>query len=38
MRRLGAEVTMRLYPEMGHTINEEEIARVREMMDGLLGR
>jgi predicted esterase len=38
MQRLGAEVTMRLYPGMGHTINEEEIAQVRGMMDGLLGR
>jgi predicted esterase len=33
LRRLGAEVTMRLYPGMGHTINEDEIAAVRRMME-----
>lgn len=29
---LGGEVTMRLYPKMAHTINEDEIAAVRDMM------
>jgi predicted esterase len=38
MRRLGAEVTMRLYPGMGHLVNEDEIARVQEMLDALPGR
>jgi predicted esterase len=33
MRRLGGEVTMRLYPGMGHTINEDEIAAVQAMME-----
>jgi predicted esterase len=33
MRRLGGEVTMRLYPGMGHQINEDEIAAVRTMLE-----
>ena len=33
LRELGGEVTMRLYPGMGHTINEDEIAAVRKMME-----
>src|SRR5687768_1221719 len=36
LRRLGADVTMRLYPGMGHTINEDEIEAVRGIMRGLL--
>ena len=32
LRRLGGEVTMRLYPGMGHLVNEDEIEAVREMM------
>jgi predicted esterase len=35
LRRLGASVTARLYPGMGHTINEDELAAVRSMMDAL---
>lgn len=31
--RLEAEVTLRLYPGMGHLINEDEMAMVRGMMD-----
>ena len=31
--KLGADVTMRLYPGMGHLINEDEIAAVRSMME-----
>lgn len=31
-RRLGAEVTVRLYPNMGHTINDDEIAFVRQIL------
>lgn len=30
---LGGDVTMRLYPGMGHTINEDELAAVRAMME-----
>lgn len=33
--RMGAAVTMRLYPRMGHTINEDEIAAVREILRAL---
>ena len=32
LRSLGGEVTMRLYPGMGHTVNEDEIAAVRAML------
>ena len=32
---LGAEVTERIYPGMGHTINEDEIAHVVKLLAGL---
>jgi phospholipase/carboxylesterase len=32
MERMGADVTMRLYPGMGHTVNQDEIDFVRGMM------
>jgi predicted esterase len=32
LERLGGEVTMRLYPGIGHTINEDELEAVRAMM------
>lgn len=32
LEEMDAEVTMRLYPGMGHTVNDDEIAFVREMM------
>lgn len=31
--RMGAEVTPRLYPGMGHLVNDDEIARAREIME-----
>ncbi len=31
-RRLGADVTLRLYPNMGHTVNDDEIAFVRGLL------
>jgi phospholipase/carboxylesterase len=34
---LGAEVTERIYPGMGHTINEDEIAEVRNLLSALEG-
>ncbi len=34
-KRLGADVTMRLYPKMGHTVNADEIAFVRGMVERL---
>jgi hypothetical protein len=33
---LGGEVTERLYPNMGHTVNEDEITFVRGMMQAIL--
>lgn len=36
MRRLGGDVTQRLYPGMGHTINEDEVDFVRNMMQTIL--
>lgn len=35
LRRMGGNVTARLYPELGHTINEDELRRVQAMMDEL---
>jgi predicted esterase len=37
LERMGAEVTIRIYPGMGHTINEDELARVRAMLDSVGG-
>jgi len=36
LRRLGGEVTMRLYPGMGHLVNDDEIEAVRSMLVGAL--
>ncbi len=36
LQGLGAIVTARLYPNMGHTVNEDEIEAVRTMMAQLL--
>jgi predicted esterase len=35
LRGLGAEVTERIYPGMGHTINDDEIAQVRRLLEGV---
>jgi phospholipase/carboxylesterase len=35
LRQLGGEVTARLYPGMGHTVNQDEIAFVQGMMAAL---
>lgn len=35
-RRLGGEVTERLYPNMGHTVNKDEIDFVRGIMKSLI--
>ncbi len=32
MRGLGGDVTMRIYPGMGHVVNEDELEHVRSMM------
>jgi predicted esterase len=36
MANLGGDVTMRLYPGMGHTVNEDEIAHVQAILDRVL--
>ena len=38
LRRLGGAVDMRLYPGMGHLVNDDEIGAVRAMLAGALGR
>lgn len=37
LERMGADVTLRLYPGMGHTINGAELAQVRTMLAGVSG-
>ena len=37
LRRLGGEVTVRIYPGMGHTINEDEVNNAREILSNLIG-
>jgi phospholipase/carboxylesterase/glyoxalase family protein len=37
LRSLGGEVTERLYPDMEHTVNQDEIDFVRGMMQSVLG-
>lgn len=32
LRHLGGDVTLRLYPNMGHTVNDDEIAFVRQLL------
>ena len=32
LRELGGDVTERIYPGMGHTVNQDELDFVREMM------
>lgn len=36
LRAMGADVTERLYPGLGHTVNADEIARVQTLLDGAL--
>ncbi|MFP5286520.1 MAG: alpha/beta hydrolase [Thermoanaerobaculia bacterium] len=35
LTRMGAQVTERIYPAMGHTVNEDELERVRGLLAGL---
>jgi phospholipase/carboxylesterase len=35
LSRMGAQVTDRLYAGMGHTVNDDEIAHVQAMLDGI---
>jgi phospholipase/carboxylesterase len=34
-KRMGSQVTVRLYPGMGHTVNQDEIDSVREILEGI---
>jgi predicted esterase len=36
LEQLGATVTMRIYPGMGHTVNQDEIEHVQALMDAVL--
>ena len=36
LERMGGEVTLRLYPGMGHTVNEDELSFARSMVGGIL--
>ena len=36
--RMGAEVTTRIYPGMGHLVNDDEIAWARALLDSLIVR
>jgi phospholipase/carboxylesterase len=35
LRRIGGEVTERIYPGMGHTVNADEIAHVTSLLAGI---
>jgi phospholipase/carboxylesterase len=35
LERLGGAVTTRLYPGMGHAVNADELAWIRELLEGL---
>ena len=37
LRRMGANVTMKLYPGMGHMVNEDEISHVNALMQEVVG-
>ena len=37
LRRMGANVTLKLYPGMGHLVNEDEIAHVNALMQEVVG-
>ena len=37
LERMGAAVDERIYPGMGHTVNDEEIQLTQRMMDAVLG-
>jgi predicted esterase len=34
-RAMGADVDMRLYPNFGHSVNEDELGRAKEMLDAV---
>jgi predicted esterase len=38
LERMGARVTVRIYPGMGHTVNQDELDHVRSMMERVAER
>ncbi len=38
LRGLGGDVDVRIYPGMGHTINQDEIAAARALLTALVPR
>jgi predicted esterase len=38
LQHLGADVTVRLYPNLGHTVNQDELDAVRTIMDRTVDR
>lgn len=36
VRRMGAQVTERIYPGMGHTVNEDELSWLADLLGGLV--
>ena len=36
LRRLGGDLTERIYPGMGHAINDDEVKQIRRVLAGLL--
>jgi len=36
LSKLGAEVDERIYPRMGHTVNDDEVKAVKELMEGMI--
>jgi predicted esterase len=36
LRRMGADVAERIYPGMGHTINDDEVKHIRGILAGLV--
>lgn len=38
LRRMGADVTIKLYPGMGHLVNEDEIGAINSMMEAVTSR
>jgi predicted esterase len=38
VRRMGARVTERIYPGMGHTVNEDELSWLADLLRGLVGQ
>ena len=35
LTKLGAKVDMRIYPRMGHTVNDDEVKAVRALLAGM---